>query len=49
MPDQHSNRIAKIAREARAGVAGQNARSVLMASLVGAILVMIVIAAISFG
>ena len=42
------DRIVETTTEARAGVSGQNVRTVLMASLVGAILLMIVIAAVSF-
>lgn len=48
MPDQRKDRIVRTADEARAGVTGHNVRSVLMASLVGAIIVMIVIAAYSY-
>jgi hypothetical protein len=44
MPEQRNDRIVKSANELRAGATGQNVRTVLMASLVGAILVMIVIA-----
>lgn len=39
--------IVETTDEARAGVTGQHARGVLVASLVGAILLMIVIAAVS--
>ena len=48
MPDIDSDRIVKTATDARAGVSGQNVRAVLVASLVAAILLMILIAAVSF-
>ena len=47
MLDKQNDRDGNSADETRAGVGGIN-RSVLMASLVGAILVMIVIAAYTF-
>jgi hypothetical protein len=48
MPDKQNDRFVQSADEARAAGSGHNVRGVLMASLVGAILVMIVIAAYSF-
>ena len=47
MLESDDDRIADKTAEARAGVPGQGVRTVLMASLVGAILLMIVIAAVS--
>ena len=48
MLESDDDRIVETTTEARAGVTGHNVRTVLMASLVGAILLMIVIAAVSF-
>ncbi len=48
MLENDEDRIVETATEARAGVTGQNVRTVLMASLVGAILLMILIAAVTF-
>ena len=48
MLESDDDRILETTTEARAAASGQNVRGVLMASLVGAILVMIVIAAVSF-
>jgi len=48
MLESDDDRIVETTTDARAGVSGQNVRTVLMASLVGAILLMIVIAAFSF-
>jgi hypothetical protein len=48
MLESDDDRIVETVTEARAGVSGQNARRVLLASLVGAILLMIFIAAVSF-
>jgi hypothetical protein len=48
MLESDDDRIVETPTEARAGASGQNVRSVLMASLVGAILLMIVIAAVTF-
>jgi hypothetical protein len=47
MLESDDDRIVETTTEARAGVTGHNVRTVLMASLVGAILLMIVIAAVS--
>jgi hypothetical protein len=48
MLESDDDRMERETTEARAGASGQNVRSVLMASLVGAILLMIVIAAVTF-
>jgi hypothetical protein len=48
MLESDDDRIEKSTTEARAGVTGHNVRTVLMASLIGAILLMIVIAAVTF-
>jgi hypothetical protein len=48
MLESDDDRIERTTTEARAGASGQGVRSVLMASLVGAILLMIVIAAVTF-
>ena len=49
MPDADNDaRIVKSADAARAGVTGQHVRNVLVTSLIAAILLLIVIAAISF-
>jgi hypothetical protein len=48
MLESDEDRIVQTTTEARAGVTGQNVRTVLMASLVGAILLMILIAAVTF-
>jgi hypothetical protein len=48
MLESDEDRIVETTAEARAGVTGQNVRTVLMASLVGAILLMILIAAVTF-
>lgn len=48
MLESDDDRIEKTTTEAHAGASGQNVRTVLMASLVGAILLMIVIAAVTF-
>jgi len=48
MLEHDDDRIVVTASEARAGATGHNVRSVLVVSLIGAILVMIVIAAFSF-
>ena len=48
MLESDDDRIESTTTEARAGAHEQNVRSVLMASLVGAILLMIVIAAVTF-
>jgi hypothetical protein len=48
MLENDEDRIVETTTEARAGVTGQNVRTVLMASLVGAILLMILIAAVTF-
>ena len=48
MLEHDDDRIVVTASEARAGASGHNVRSVLVVSLIGAILVMIVIAAFSF-
>jgi hypothetical protein len=47
MLESDDDRMERATTEARAGASGQNLRTVLMASLVGAILLMIVIAAVS--
>lgn len=47
MLESDDDRIERTTTEARAGGSGQSVRRVLMASLVGAILLMIVIAAVS--
>jgi hypothetical protein len=47
MLESDDDRIDRTTTEARAGASGQNVRTLLMASLVGAILLMIVIAAVS--
>jgi hypothetical protein len=47
MLESDDDRIERTTTEARAGASGQNVRTLLMASLVGAILLMIVIAAVS--
>jgi hypothetical protein len=48
MLESDEDRIVETTTEARAGVTGQNVRTVLMASLVAAILLMILIAAVTF-
>lgn len=48
MIEHDDDRIVETTTEARAGVTGHNVRSVLVVSLIGAILLMIVIAAFSF-
>ena len=48
MLESDDDRIVETTTEAHAGVSSQNVRAVLMASLVGAILLMIVIAAVTF-
>jgi hypothetical protein len=48
MLESDEDRIVETTAEARAGVTGQNVRTVLMASLVGAILLMILIAGVTF-
>jgi hypothetical protein len=48
MLENDDDRIVETTTEARAGVSGHDVRTVLMASLVSAILLMIVIAAFSF-
>jgi hypothetical protein len=48
MLESDDDRITETTTEARAGASGQTVRTVLMASLVGAILLLIVIAAFSF-
>ena len=48
MLESDEDRIVETTAEAGAGVSGQNVRAVLMASLVGAILLMILIAAVTF-
>ena len=48
MLESDDDRIVETTTEARAGVTGQNVRTVLMVSLIGAILLMIVIAAVTF-
>lgn len=48
MLESDDDRIERTTTEARAGASGQNVRSLLMASLVGAILLMIAIAAVTF-
>jgi len=48
MLENDEDRIVEKTADARAGVTGQNVRTVLMASLVGAILLMILIAAVTF-
>jgi hypothetical protein len=48
MLESDEDSIVETTAEARAGVTGQNVRTVLMASLVGAILLMILIAAVTF-
>jgi hypothetical protein len=48
MLENDDDRIVETTTEARTGASGQNVRTVLMASLVGAILLMIMIAAFSF-
>jgi hypothetical protein len=49
MPDANNNApIVKSGDDARAGVTGQNVRSVLVASLIGAILLLIAVAAVQF-
>jgi hypothetical protein len=48
MLESDDDRIEKTTTEARAGASGQNVRALLMASLVGAILLMIAIAAVTF-
>jgi hypothetical protein len=48
MLENDDDRIVETTTEARAGISGHDVRTVLMASLVGAILLMIVIAAFSF-
>ena len=48
MLESDDDSIERTTTEARADASGQNMRSVLMASLVGAILLMIVIAAVTF-
>lgn len=48
MLESDDDRIERTTSEARAGASGHNVRTVLMASLVGAILLMIVIAAVTF-
>ena len=47
MLESDDDRIVETTTEARAGASGQNVRAVLMASLVGAILLLIIIAAFS--
>jgi hypothetical protein len=46
--ESDDDRIERTTTEARAGASGQSVGTVLMASLVGAILLMIVIAAVTF-
>ena len=48
MLESDDDRIERTTSETRAGAGGQNVRSLLMAVLVGAILLMIGIAAVSF-
>ena len=48
MLESDDDRIVETTTEARAGVSGHDVRTMPMASLVGAILLMIVIAAFSF-
>jgi hypothetical protein len=48
MLESDDDRIVPTPTEAHAGASGQNVRSVLMVSLVGAILLLIVIAAVTF-
>jgi hypothetical protein len=48
MLESDDDRIMQTTSEARAGAGGHNVRGVLVASLVGAILLMIVIAAFTF-
>jgi hypothetical protein len=48
MLESDDDRIERTPPEARVGASGQSVRTVLMASLVGAILLMIVIAAVTF-
>ena len=48
MLEHDDDRIVETTTEARAGVSGHNVRYVLVVSLIGAILLMIVIAAFSF-
>jgi hypothetical protein len=47
MLESDDDRIVETTTETRAGASGQNVRTVLMASLVGAILMLIIIAAFS--
>ena len=48
MLESDDDRIVETTTEARAGLSGQNMRSILMASLVGAILLIVFIATVSF-
>ena len=48
MLENDDDRIVETTTEARAGASGHNVRGVLMVSLVGAILLLIVIAAVAF-
>jgi hypothetical protein len=48
MLEHDDDRIVESTTEARAGVTGHNVRYVLVASLIGAILLMIIIAAFTF-
>ena len=48
MLESDDDRIVETTTEARAGVTGHNVRYVLVGSLIGAILLMIVIAAFTF-
>jgi hypothetical protein len=48
MLESDDDRMERTTTEARAGASGHNVRGVLMVSLVGAILLLIVIAAVTF-